>query len=40
MDVELIEPQDVSDAVLWLLSDEARFVTGSVIPVDSGLLLV
>lgn len=40
MDVELIEPQDVSDAVLWLLSDEARFVTGSVVPVDSGLLLV
>jgi SDR family mycofactocin-dependent oxidoreductase len=40
MGVGLIEPQDVSDAVLWLLSDEARFVTGSVIPVDSGLLLV
>jgi SDR family mycofactocin-dependent oxidoreductase len=40
MDVALIEPQDVSDAVLWLLSDQARFVTGSVLPVDSGLLLV
>jgi len=40
MEVGLIEPQDVSAAVLWLLSDEARFVTGSVVPVDSGLLLV
>jgi NAD(P)-dependent dehydrogenase (short-subunit alcohol dehydrogenase family) len=40
MGVDLIEPQDVSDAVLWLLSDEARYVTGSVVPVDSGLLLV
>lgn len=40
MGVDLIEPQDVTDAVLWLLSDEARFVTGSVVPVDSGLLLV
>ena len=39
MDVDLIEPQDVSDAVLWLLSDEARYVTGTVVPVDSGLLL-
>jgi SDR family mycofactocin-dependent oxidoreductase len=40
MGVDLVEPQDVSDAVLWLLSDESRFVTGSVVPVDSGLLLV
>lgn len=40
MGVGLIEPQDVSDAVLWLLSAESRYVTGSVIPVDSGLLLV
>jgi SDR family mycofactocin-dependent oxidoreductase len=39
MDVDLIEPQDVSDAVLWLLSDEARYVTGTVVPVDCGLLL-
>jgi SDR family mycofactocin-dependent oxidoreductase len=40
MEVDLIEPQDVSEAVLWLLSDESRYVTGSVLPVDSGLLLV
>jgi len=35
-----IEPQDVSEAVLWLLSDEARYVTGVVLPIDAGLLLV
>jgi SDR family mycofactocin-dependent oxidoreductase len=39
MGVDLIEPQDVSEAVLWLLSDEARYVTGITVPVDSGLLL-
>jgi len=33
-----VEPRDVSNAVLWLASDEARFVTGSMIPVDLGLL--
>lgn len=31
-----IEPQDVSQAVLWLASDESRFVTAAVIPVDGG----
>ncbi len=34
--VDLIEPQDVSDAVLWLLSDEARYVTGTALRVDAG----
>jgi SDR family mycofactocin-dependent oxidoreductase len=40
MGVGLIEPQDVSEAVLWLLSDAARYVTGSSLAVDAGLLLV
>jgi NAD(P)-dependent dehydrogenase (short-subunit alcohol dehydrogenase family) len=30
-------PDDVSDIVAWLLSDAARFVTGTAIPVDGGL---
>jgi (+)-trans-carveol dehydrogenase/(-)-trans-carveol dehydrogenase len=34
--VPWIEPKDVSSAVLWLLSDEARYVTGAVLPVDAG----
>lgn len=34
--VEAVDPIDVSNAVAWLVSDEARYVTGSVIPVDAG----
>jgi SDR family mycofactocin-dependent oxidoreductase len=33
-----IEPQDVSHAVLWLASDDARYVTGVALPVDAGFL--
>ncbi|MFZ2176386.1 MAG: mycofactocin-coupled SDR family oxidoreductase [Rhodococcus sp. (in: high G+C Gram-positive bacteria)] len=33
-----VEPEDVSNAVLWLASDDARFVTGAAIPVDGGQL--
>jgi (+)-trans-carveol dehydrogenase len=32
-----VEPNDVSNAVLWLASEESRFVTGVVLPVDLGL---
>lgn len=32
------EARDVSEAVLWLASDEARFVHGIVLPVDAGQL--
>lgn len=31
------DPQDVADAVLYLASDAAGFVTGQVLPVDGGL---
>lgn len=31
-----VEPVDVSNAVLWLASDEARYVTGVSLPVDAG----
>jgi (+)-trans-carveol dehydrogenase len=34
-----IEPSDVANAVLFLLSDEARYVTGISLPVDAGALL-
>lgn len=36
----LVEPGDISDAVLWLCSDEAKFVTGIALPVDMGTLLL
>jgi NAD(P)-dependent dehydrogenase (short-subunit alcohol dehydrogenase family) len=29
-------PQDQADAVLFLLSDQASFITGTIIPVDGG----
>ncbi|HWF30691.1 MAG TPA: mycofactocin-coupled SDR family oxidoreductase [Mycobacterium sp.] len=35
-DVPLVEPQDVTEAVLWLVSPRARYVTGVSIPVDAG----
>lgn len=31
-----VEPVDISNAVLWLASDEARYVTGIQLPVDAG----
>ncbi|MFF5991232.1 SDR family oxidoreductase [Prauserella flavalba] len=34
--VELLQPGDISDAVLWLASDAARYVTGVALPVDAG----
>jgi SDR family mycofactocin-dependent oxidoreductase len=37
LDVQLIEPEDVSAAVAWLVSDEARYVTGVALPVDAGM---
>jgi NAD(P)-dependent dehydrogenase (short-subunit alcohol dehydrogenase family) len=33
------QPDDVAGAVLFLLSDAARFVTGTVLPVDGGYLI-
>lgn len=37
LDVQLIEAADVSAAVVWLVSDEARYVTGVALPVDAGM---
>ena len=36
MPVEALEPRDVSNAVLWLASEEARYVTGAALTVDAG----
>src|SRR5258708_6742949 len=30
------QPEEIADAVVWLLSDEARYVTGHTLPVDGG----
>jgi SDR family mycofactocin-dependent oxidoreductase len=34
-----VEPVDISNAVLWLASDESRYVTGVTLPVDAGSLI-
>ncbi|MEV6984048.1 mycofactocin-coupled SDR family oxidoreductase [Sphaerisporangium sp. NPDC051017] len=38
LDTPWVEPQDVSNAILFLCSDEARYMTGGAIPVDAGML--
>lgn len=34
---ELGQPEDIANAAAFLLSDEARFITGATLPVDGGL---
>lgn len=36
--VDLVEPEDVAAAVAWLVSDDARYITGVQLPVDAGFL--
>jgi SDR family mycofactocin-dependent oxidoreductase len=34
--VDMVEAADISNAILWLVSDDARYVTGITVPVDAG----
>jgi SDR family mycofactocin-dependent oxidoreductase len=34
-----MEPEDISNAVLFLVSDDSRFITGVTLPIDGGLML-
>lgn len=36
LDVDWVEPVDISNAMLFLLSEEARYITGVALPVDAG----
>ncbi|HEX4245809.1 MAG TPA: mycofactocin-coupled SDR family oxidoreductase [Acidimicrobiales bacterium] len=36
LDVQLIEASDVTNAIAWLVSDQARYITGVALPVDAG----
>jgi SDR family mycofactocin-dependent oxidoreductase len=37
--VPYIDPSEISNAVLWLASDESRYVTGVQLPVDAGVFV-
>jgi NAD(P)-dependent dehydrogenase (short-subunit alcohol dehydrogenase family) len=37
--VAWVEPVDISNALLFLASDEARYITGVTLPVDAGALV-
>lgn len=37
--VPWVEPVDISNALLFLSSDEARYITGVVLPVDAGMMV-
>lgn len=39
MEEPWMEPQDVSNALLWLTTDEARYITGITLPVDLGFMI-
>ena len=39
LQVPWMEPLDISNAVLFLASDESRYITGLMLPVDAGFLL-
>lgn len=36
LDVPYVEAMDITNAVFWLTSDKARYVTGVTLPVDAG----
>jgi SDR family mycofactocin-dependent oxidoreductase len=36
MPVQILQPEDISDAIAFLVSDQARWITGVSLPVDAG----
>ena len=34
--VEVLQAEDIANAVAWLVSDQARYITGVTLPVDAG----
>jgi SDR family mycofactocin-dependent oxidoreductase len=36
--VDMVEAIDISNAIVWLVSEDARYVTGTVVPVDAGMI--
>ncbi|HVW41099.1 MAG TPA: mycofactocin-coupled SDR family oxidoreductase [Amycolatopsis sp.] len=40
LDVELLQPSDITDAVAFLVSDQAKWITGEEIKIDAGFSLL
>lgn len=36
--VQVVQAEDIANAVAWLVSDQARYVTGVTLPVDAGIV--
>jgi NAD(P)-dependent dehydrogenase (short-subunit alcohol dehydrogenase family) len=34
-----VDPVDISNALLFLVSDEGRYITGATLPVDAGTVI-
>jgi len=34
--IQILQPEDIAEAVAWLVSDAAKFITGTAWPVDAG----
>jgi SDR family mycofactocin-dependent oxidoreductase len=34
--IEILQPDDIANAVAWLVSDQAKFITGIQLPLDAG----
>ena len=38
--VDWLDPEDIANAVAWLVSEESRYVTGVMLPVDAGSVIL
>jgi NAD(P)-dependent dehydrogenase (short-subunit alcohol dehydrogenase family) len=36
MPIGMLEPEDIADAVAFIVSDQAKWITGAALPVDAG----
>ena len=34
--IDILQPENIADAVAWLVSDEAAYITGVQLPLDAG----
>ena len=39
LSVDVLQPEDIANAVAWLVSDAARYITGVALPVDAGFIV-